>query len=108
MQAAHILELAGQEGLEPPTCGFGDRRSTNWSYWPIACPTLITLSSLFVRRVMTAPLAVLLQLDTIRIVLLVLLGRVVTALALRARQSDQRTHEFSFMPQLKRAWISYT
>src|SRR5207247_8556257 len=26
--------LAGQEGLEPPTCGFGDRRSTNWSYWP--------------------------------------------------------------------------
>ena len=26
--------LAGQEGLEPPTPGFGDRRSTNWSYWP--------------------------------------------------------------------------
>ncbi len=25
--------MAGQEGLEPPTCGFGDRRSTNWSYW---------------------------------------------------------------------------
>ena len=22
------LKLAGQEGLEPPTCGFGDRRST--------------------------------------------------------------------------------
>ena len=46
--------------------------------------------------VMATPLAVLLELDTIRIVLLVLLGRVVTALALRARQSDQRTHEFSF------------
>src|SRR5580765_8193395 len=30
----HDLNLAGQEGLEPPACGFGDRRSTNWSYWP--------------------------------------------------------------------------
>jgi len=22
-------ELAGQEGIEPPTCGFGDRHSAN-------------------------------------------------------------------------------
>ena len=49
------------------------------------------LSGFFMHRVALAPLAVLLQLDTIRIVLLVLLGRVVTALALRARQSDLRT-----------------
>src|SRR3989339_203239 len=26
--------LAGQGGLEPTTLGFGDRCSTNWSYWP--------------------------------------------------------------------------
>lgn len=26
--ASHFLKLAGQEGLEPPTLGFGDRRST--------------------------------------------------------------------------------
>ena len=26
--------LAGQEGFEPPTPGFGVRCSTNWSYWP--------------------------------------------------------------------------
>ena len=103
-----INKLAGQEGLEPPTCGFGDRRSTNWSYWPMLVQTSDALSGFFMHRVALAPLAVLLQLDTIRIVLLVLLGRVITALALRARQSDQRTHEFSFMPQLKRAWISYT
>jgi hypothetical protein len=27
--------LAGQEGFEPPSSGFGDRRSSRWSYWPI-------------------------------------------------------------------------
>ena len=42
--------------------------------------------------VLLAPLAILLQLDTIRVVLLVLLGRVVAALALSAGQGDQRTH----------------
>jgi hypothetical protein len=46
--------------------------------------------------VLVAPLAVLLELDAVRIVLLVLLGRVVTALALGAGQGDQSTHEFSF------------
>ena len=58
----------------------------------------LMLSSLLVQRVALAPLAVLLQLNAIRIILLVLLGRVVTALALRTRQGDQRTHEFSFLP----------
>ena len=48
------------------------------------------------QRVLLAPLAVLLQLNTIRVVLLVFLGRVVTALALGAGQGDQRTHELSF------------
>ena len=42
--------------------------------------------------VMTATLAIFLHLDAIGVVLLVLLGRVVTALAIRARQGDQRTH----------------
>src|SRR6187455_2450821 len=39
----HELNLAGQEGLEPPACGFGDRRSTNWSYWP-AIPECLSKS----------------------------------------------------------------
>ena len=48
------------------------------------------------KGVTITPLAILLELDTVRIVLLVFLGRVIAALALSARQSDQRTHEFSF------------
>src|SRR4029078_6186726 len=30
-QAHRVAGLAGQEGLDPPTCGFGDRCSTNLS-----------------------------------------------------------------------------
>ena len=47
------------------------------------------------QRVLLAPLAVFLQLNTIRVVLLVFLGRVVTALALRTRQGNHRAHELS-------------
>ena len=46
--------------------------------------------------VLTAPLAILVKLKTVGVVLLVLLGRVVAALALSAGQGDQRTHELSF------------
>ena len=42
--------------------------------------------------VMATPLAVLVELKAVGVVLLVLLGRVVAALALSARQGDQCTH----------------
>ena len=71
--------MAGQEGLEPPASGFGDRRSTNWSYWPTS---LTCLAGLFVYRMTLAPLAVLLELNTLRIILLILFRGVITALAL--------------------------
>ena len=48
------------------------------------------------QRVMTAPAAVLLQLDALRVVLLVLLGRIVSTLAFSACKGDQSTHQFSF------------
>ena len=47
------------------------------------------------KSVVTTPLAIFLHLDTIGVVLLVLLGRVVTTLAVRTRQGDQRTHQNS-------------
>ena len=57
--------------------------------------TCLILSSFTMQGVMTTPFAIFLHLDTIRIVLLVLLGRIVTALALGAGKGDQSTHEFS-------------
>ena len=54
-------------------------------------------------RVMLAPLAVLLELEALGIILLVLRGRVVTALAIRARHRDQRSHEYSFYAILSQA-----
>ena len=59
------------------------------------------------QRMVAAPLAVLLHLDAIRIILLVLLGRVIAALAISARQCDQCTHEFSFYCNVVR-FDSYT
>ena len=47
------------------------------------------------KSVVTAPLAIFLHLDTIGIVLLVLLRRIVAALAFRACQNYLRTHENS-------------
>ena len=81
--------LAGQEGLEPSTNGFGDRRST------IGATGLCEktwLTGLPVDGVLAAPRAVLLQLHTIGVVLLVLISGVVAALALSAGESNQSTH----------------
>ena len=46
--------------------------------------------------VAATPLAVLTELHTVRIVLLVLLGRVIATLAFGASKCDQSSHEFSF------------
>ena len=41
----HLVFLAGAEGLEPTTSGFGDRRSTNWT----------TLLSVYFKILVTTP-----------------------------------------------------
>ena len=45
------------------------------------------------KRVMATPLAVLFKLNSVRVVLLVFLGRVVAPFALRARQCNHCSHE---------------
>ena len=58
------------------------------NYWRV----YLILPRLPMERMVTAPLAILLELDAIGVVLLVLLRRVVAALAFSACQCDQRTH----------------
>ena len=56
----------------------------------------------------SAPLAILLELEALRIILLVLRGRVITALAIRARHRDQRSHEYSFNSLIYRNFSQHT
>lgn len=98
--------LAGAEGFEPPTTGFGDQRSTRTELRPYvhdrrffsggygsrhdagdAYPEY-TLARLAVYSVLPAPPAVLAAFYPIWRVLLVLHGCVVPALALGTRQCD--------------------
>ena len=69
------IKLAGQEGFEPPASGFGDRRSTSWSYWPALgeffnC-NVPSLFCLFMNGVMPAAAAKLLRLETLGLFLLI-------------------------------------
>ena len=77
--------MAGEAGLEPATCGFGDRCSSQLSYSPaseLACPLLFDF---LVRGVLAAMLAKLGKLQPVfRQSFLVLLGEVCDALALLA------------------------
>ena len=60
--------LAGQEGFEPTTRGFGIRCSSRWSY----CPKLYGLLAFFVRRMLTAKFAELFEFQLIGGLLLIL------------------------------------
>src|SRR2546427_5863889 len=96
--------MAGQEGFEPPTSGFGDRRSSRSSYWPgrrdlLRGRTRTPSLRLFVQRVRPAPAAELLELQLLRGLLAVLGGDVVPPLALAALKRDQVAHY---------CWISVT
>ena len=57
--------------------------------------------------VLIAPLAIFVELETVRMSLLIFLGRIIAALALGAGQRDQCTHEYSFLP-VSKAMVDYT
>ncbi len=73
--------MAGQEGLEPPTFGFGVRCSANLSY----CPTLrVLLFDLPVKGMPSIPGAILPKLKPIGRVSTVLRGSIVNPFAFGA------------------------
>ena len=106
--------MAGQEGLEPPTCGFGDRRSTIRATglymsrpffvsrfpFPVNNPptrnrkpgTANLLTCFLVRRMSAAAIAKLLQFQPLRRGLFVLRRRVVPVFALGAFQRNDVSH----------------
>src|SRR2546425_10412080 len=94
--------MAGLEGFEPPTPGFGDRCSSRTELQ--AClvvageqrqppSALRLLPGLFVLRVLAAEWTELLELHTIRMEPLVLRRDVVPPLAVVARQGDLVPHD---------------
>ncbi len=78
--------MAGQEGLEPTTCGFGDRRSTNWSYWPK--PLLLLNLGFLVLQMLAARGTKLAQRQLFRLLLPVFSRRIIAAFALGALQRN--------------------
>ena len=97
--------MAGQEGFEPPTCGFGDRRSSRWSYCPAhgtgggealrppRYPARKDLPGFAMHRVLLVPGAIFFNLKAPGGVLLILPGAVIPALALGASEKDIYSHD---------------
>ena len=76
-----LTKNTGQVGFEPTTSGFGDRRSSRWSYWPV-CNLLYF--SFYMQSVLIVPFTVLLKLHLTLHIPPVFLSGVVTAVTLTA------------------------
>ena len=91
-QAIVAGQVAGQEGFEPTTAGFGDRCSTNWSYWPVKESGLF---GLLVQRVFAIPTAILLFFDLVGMLFLIAEGGVVLPIAFGALEANHISHNSS-------------
>jgi hypothetical protein len=85
-----IEKPTGQEGLEPSTSGFGDQRSTNWSYWPIRFSIETTLFNLCLamQGVLAFKRTILAQLKLSLSISPILFGGIVLLLAFGALESN--------------------
>ncbi len=79
-------DLAGQEGLEPTTYGFGIRRSTVRATGLLPFPMY---------GVFFTKLAIFLELKLVSSFLLILAGRVISSLAVHAFQTQCNAHNTS-------------
>ena len=76
-------------GIRTPNIRFWRPALYRWSYWP----NFVYLAGFFMNRVAFTPLTVLLKLDALRIVLLVLVRRIVTPLAVLTRKCHECSHK---------------
>ncbi len=100
---ALTVRVAGQEVLEPPALGFGDRCSTiellafGWTsrrpsvFWK--APELRSLLRFLVRRVLAAKRTILAHFEALGGLALVLVRRIVPVLAFRTLQADGVSHD---------------
>ena len=104
--------MAGQEGFEPPSPGFGVRCSNRWSYWPnlskkvwsIGLLETKELDALFlalllcflVESMSLTESAVFLKLQFLRCISLVFGCRIIPSLALSAGKGNDISHIGSF------------
>ena len=88
--ALTVKKMAGQEGFEPPSPGFGIRCSSRWSYWPN-----LPLLRFFVGCVGMAESAVLLELQFFRRRPLIFSRCIISSLALTAFECNNISHRFS-------------
>jgi hypothetical protein len=87
----------GLAGVEPATHGFGDRRSTNWSYRPMSSQDLKNrlLLRLFVWCAFTAKSTKFLQFQAFRILFFIFGAVVIDAIALSALKMNCLAHIYS-------------
>ena len=78
--------MAGQEGFEPTTRGFGIRCSSRWSY----CPS--NLFTFTMRSMLTTKLTEFLKFQLIRCFLLILRGGVIFSLTRSTIQIYRNSH----------------
>ncbi len=95
--------MAGQEGFEPPTLGFGVRCSTNSSYWPAGLdhfpkhseptlPKVISLFGLAMGRMLATEPTIFAEFKFVRCGPLVFGRRIISSLALLAGQGHDDSH----------------